>query len=80
MPVWDSVGTSETVRSAISGPRLSAYRGLAWSIVDGHGKTLIPGLVGMHEHLFYPAPIAGPPVGIEQLVTFPLDTWRATAR
>ncbi len=23
-------------------------------VVDGHGKTLIPGLVFMHEHMFYP--------------------------
>jgi imidazolonepropionase-like amidohydrolase len=22
-------------------------------VIDGHGRTLIPGLVGMHEHLFY---------------------------
>ena len=25
-------------------------------VLDMTGKTLIPGLVGMHEHLFYPAP------------------------
>ena len=25
-------------------------------VIDGTGKTLIPGLVGMHEHLFFPAP------------------------
>ena len=25
----------------------------AASIVDGHGRTVIPGLVAMHEHLFY---------------------------
>lgn len=24
-------------------------------VIDGHGKTLIPGLVGMHDHLFYTA-------------------------
>ena len=29
-------------------------------IIDGTGKTLIPGLVGMHEHLFYPLPDGGP--------------------
>jgi adenine deaminase len=25
-------------------------------VVDLTGKTVIPGLVGMHEHLFYPTP------------------------
>jgi imidazolonepropionase-like amidohydrolase len=24
-------------------------------VIDGHGKTLIPGMVGMHDHLFYTA-------------------------
>lgn len=28
-------------------------------ILDLSGKTVIPGLVGMHEHLFYPAPERG---------------------
>jgi imidazolonepropionase-like amidohydrolase len=28
-------------------------------IVDLTGKTIIPGLVGMHEHLFYPTPEGG---------------------
>ena len=30
-------------------------------IVDGRGRTLIPGLVGMHEHLFYQAEEIGVP-------------------
>ena len=30
------------------------------NVVDGHGKTLIPGLVGMHDHMFYPAPAVNP--------------------
>ena len=29
-------------------------------VIDATGKTLIPGLVGMHEHLFYPLPDGGP--------------------
>jgi imidazolonepropionase-like amidohydrolase len=41
-------------------------------VFDGHGKSLIPGLVGMHEHLFYPSPVAGHPVAIEQFYTAPL--------
>ncbi len=40
--------------------------------IDGHGKSLIPGLVGMHEHLFVFAPVSGPAFAIEQPVTAPL--------
>ena len=29
-------------------------------IIDATGKTVFPGLVGMHEHLFYPLPDGGP--------------------
>jgi len=28
--------------------------------IDGTGRTLIPGLVGMHDHMFYPAPKVNP--------------------
>ncbi|HEY8681776.1 MAG TPA: amidohydrolase family protein [Rhodanobacter sp.] len=28
--------------------------------IDGRGHTLIPGLVGMHDHMFYPAPKVNP--------------------
>src|SRR6478672_9053650 len=28
-------------------------------VLDLTGKTVIPGIVGMHEHLFYPTPKAG---------------------
>lgn len=28
--------------------------------IDGRGQTLIPGLVGMHDHMFYPAPKVNP--------------------
>src|SRR4051794_40906521 len=30
--------------------------------IDGHGKTLIPGLVGMHEHMFILAVVDETPV------------------
>jgi imidazolonepropionase-like amidohydrolase len=39
--------------------------------IDGTGKTVIPGLVGMHEHMFRPASIDGPFIGNEMFVTFP---------
>jgi imidazolonepropionase-like amidohydrolase len=41
-------------------------------IVDGRGKTLIPGMVGMHEHMFAPAPVQGPLIGNEQFISAPL--------
>lgn len=30
------------------------------TVIDGLGRTLIPGLVGMHDHMFYPAPRVNP--------------------
>ncbi|MGH8158575.1 MAG: amidohydrolase family protein [Rhodanobacter sp.] len=30
------------------------------TVIDGRGQTLIPGLVGMHDHMFYPAPKVNP--------------------
>jgi len=39
--------------------------------IDGHGKTLIPGMVGMHEHLFGWAPTALGPVAQERFFTAP---------
>jgi len=30
------------------------------TVIDGGGQTLIPGLVGMHDHMFYPAPKVNP--------------------
>src|SRR6202020_1314132 len=35
-------------------------------VLDLTGKTVIPGLVGMHEHLFYPTPGDGTP-GYQQM-------------
>jgi imidazolonepropionase-like amidohydrolase len=42
-------------------------------ILDLAGKTVIPGLVGMHEHLFYPAPESkdGLPFSIEAIDSGP---------
>ncbi|HEU4670045.1 MAG TPA: amidohydrolase family protein [Dyella sp.] len=30
------------------------------TVIDGRGKSLVPGLVGMHDHMFYPAPKVNP--------------------
>ncbi|MEO6926581.1 MAG: amidohydrolase family protein [Rhodanobacter sp.] len=30
------------------------------TVIDGSGQTLMPGLVGMHDHMFYPAPKVNP--------------------
>jgi imidazolonepropionase-like amidohydrolase len=40
-------------------------------VIDGTGHTLIPGLVGMHEHLFYPGPTMRAPIFVELPSSFP---------
>jgi imidazolonepropionase-like amidohydrolase len=40
--------------------------------LDMHGYTVIPGLVGMHEHMYYPAPGGGPAMYPEHATSFPL--------
>src|SRR5271155_453088 len=40
-------------------------------IIEATGKTVIPGLVGMHEHLFYPSTGDGPLTAVEQFSSFP---------
>jgi imidazolonepropionase-like amidohydrolase len=40
-------------------------------VIDAAGKTVIPGLVGMHEHLFYPSTGDGPLTAVEQFFSFP---------
>ena len=54
------------------GPSATTQIPASAEILNGKGKTVIPGLVAMHEHLFYPSPIAGPPVALEQMVSAPL--------
>lgn len=45
------------------------------TVIDGSGQTLIPGLVGMHDHMFYPAPKVNPAakemIAPEQASSFP---------
>jgi len=45
-------------RIAAVGPNVAVPQGAA--TLDGGGQTLIPGLVGMHDHMFYPAPKVNP--------------------
>ena len=40
-------------------------------VLDLHGRTLIPGLVGMHDHMYYPAPGGAPPLYPEHAASFP---------
>ena len=45
-------------RIAAVGPDVKLPTGA--TVIDGSGQTLIPGLVGMHDHMFYPAPKVNP--------------------
>jgi imidazolonepropionase-like amidohydrolase len=40
-------------------------------VIDATGKTIIPGIVGMHEHIFYPSTGDGPLTAVEQFFSFP---------
>lgn len=40
-------------------------------VLDLSGYTVIPGLVGMHDHMYYPAPGGPPPMYPEHLTSFP---------
>src|SRR5277367_62775 len=40
-------------------------------VLDLPGRTVIPGLVGMHDHMFYPAPGGGLPLYPEHASSFP---------
>jgi imidazolonepropionase-like amidohydrolase len=53
------------------GPAASTAVPAGAKVIDGKGKTLIPGMVGMHEHLFYSAAHEGDPIFIEQPFSFP---------
>ena len=49
----------------------------AAKVIDGTGKTLLPGLVGMHEHLFYSGPSGEQRVFIDRRFPFRSSTWPA---
>jgi imidazolonepropionase-like amidohydrolase len=48
-------------------------------IVDGRGRTLIPGLVGMHEHLFYQSNDNGYPAQAAFARLYLASVWYVTA-
>ena len=60
-------------RIAALGRRVKLPKGA--TVIDGSGKSLIPGLVGMHDHMFYPAPRVNPEAKVviypEQASSFP---------
>jgi imidazolonepropionase-like amidohydrolase len=43
----------------------------AAKVLDLAGRTIIPGLVGMHDHMYYPAPGDPPPLYPEHAASFP---------
>lgn len=46
-------------RIAALGPAKSVKPPAGATVIDAHGKTLLPGFVMVHEHFFYPSVIAG---------------------
>src|SRR3954462_14900316 len=60
-------GTGSAARSGVSvlvrGGRIAAIGNIAppagVTVIDGRGKTLLPGFVMVHEHMFYPSPKGG---------------------
>jgi imidazolonepropionase-like amidohydrolase len=70
-PLADQTIVIDHGKIASVGPASNSTIPSGAKIIDGTGKTVIPGLVGMHEHLFYPAPTDGPITGIEQFFSFP---------
>jgi imidazolonepropionase-like amidohydrolase len=40
-------------------------------VLDLSGRSVIPGLVGMHDHMYYPAPLGGLPMYPEHASSFP---------
>ena len=40
-------------------------------VLDLSGRTIIPGLVGMHDHMYYPSPGGAPPLYPEHAASFP---------
>lgn len=59
-PALDQTVIIKDGRILSVGPSPRAAAIASAHIIDGTGKTLVPGLVGMHEHLFFPSPVPSP--------------------
>jgi imidazolonepropionase-like amidohydrolase len=61
----DGTGTAprRNVSVLVRGGRIAAIGNMAApagvTVIDGRGKTLLPGFVMVHEHMFYPSPKGG---------------------
>lgn len=69
-PASDQTVVFDHGKISAVGPSASTTPPAGAKVIDGTGKTLIPGMVAMHEHLFYPLP-GDEPLFAEQAYTFP---------
>lgn len=69
-PAEDQTIVIDHGKIAVVGPAARVTAPAGARVLDLTGTTVIPGLVGMHEHLFYPAG-GGVPLYTEQAFSFP---------
>ena len=69
-PLADQTIVIDRGKIAVVGPAASTPAPTGAQVIDLPGHTVIPGLVGMHEHLFYPSG-GGIPMYNEQAFSFP---------
>ena len=69
-PVEDQTVVVDHGKIAAVGPAATTKAPAGAQVLDLSGTTVIPGLVGMHEHLFYPSG-GGIPIYSEQAFSFP---------
>jgi imidazolonepropionase-like amidohydrolase len=58
-------------RIIATGDSASAKAPEGAKVLDLTGRTVIPGLVGMHDHMYYPAPLGPPAMYPEHATSFP---------
>jgi len=71
VPAADQTVVIDHGKIAAVGPAARVTPPAGAKLIDASGKTVIPGLVGMHEHLFYVAPTDGPLVAVHPFFSFP---------
>ncbi|HTV60327.1 MAG TPA: amidohydrolase family protein [Verrucomicrobiae bacterium] len=72
-PLSDQTVVLDHGKITAVGPAASVAPPSGAKIIDASGKSLIPGIVGMHEHLFYISTFAGgQALAFEQPYAFPL--------